>query len=253
MDSPRAVVRNWRDSECYQGHDNAIVWPVLSRAPETGPAPSPFHCLTHMGGLAGHSLQAGKNTNFHAHEGQEQYYYILSGDAEVLIEDERVPVSEGSVTYFPPGVHHQLLGENASDWIQYLIISCRVAEGDERQSQARVLNWRDATPAMGVHGSAVTWQLLERLDPDEAVTDQPCLLAFWYLARQAVSRGKSSDFHQHDDKEQVYYVLEGEGTVVAGFEAHPVREGDTVYLPRDVPHLICNDRFDGWLSYLVIS
>ena len=26
MNSPRAVVRNWRDSESYLGHDNAVVW-----------------------------------------------------------------------------------------------------------------------------------------------------------------------------------------------------------------------------------
>ena len=59
--------------------------------------------------------------------------------------------------------------------------------------------------------------------------------------------------HVHDDKEQIYYVLEGEGTVVTGFDAHPLREGDTVYLPQGVEHMILNDRCDGWLSYLVIS
>lgn len=253
MDSPRAVVRNWRDSECYHGHDNAIVWPILSRAGDENL--SPYHCMTHLSGFAGHSLQAGKNTNYHAHEGAEQYYYMVAGDAEVLIEDERLPLPEGSAAYFQPGVHHQLLGENCSTWMQYLIVSCPVPEG-KGGSAPRVVNWRDAEPAMGVHGSAVTWQLLERLeraDGDEAVTDQPCLLSFYYLARQAVSRGKASDFHQHDDKEQIYYVLEGQGTVVAGFDAHPVREGDTVYLPVGVPHVILNDRYDGWLSYLVIS
>ena len=251
MDSPRAVVRNWRDSECYFGHDNAIVWPILNRAGGGG-EPSPFRCLTHLSGFAGHSLQGGKSTNHHSHADAEQYYYILSGQAEVLIGKDRHAVSEGSVAYFPPGVPHQLLGESNPDWMQYLIITCPVPDG-RRGSEPRVLNWRDASPNMGVHGNAVTWQLLERLDAEERGTDQPCLLAFWYLARQAVARGKASDFHVHDDKEQVYYVLEGEGTVVTGFDAHPVREGDTVYLPIGVPHAILNDRYDGWLSYLVVS
>ena len=250
VNSPRAVVRNWRDSECYLGHDNAIVWPILNRG--GGGKPSPFQCLTHLSGLAGHSLQGGKSTNYHSHPADEQYYYILSGQAEVLVGKERHAVSEGSVAYFPPGVKHQLLGETNPDWMQYLIITCPVPD-DRRGSEPRVLNWRDAQPNMGVHGNAVTWQLLERLDAEEPATDQPCLLAFWYLARQAVARGKASDFHVHDDKEQVYYILEGEGTVVAGFDAHPVREGDTVYLPIGVPHAILNDRHDGWLSYLVIS
>lgn len=251
MSNPHAVVRNWRDSESYMGHDNAIVWPILS--PVKADDPSPFNCLTLASGFAGHSLQGGKSTDYHAHAQAEQYYYILSGDADVLIEKERFPVSEGSVAYFPPGVSHQLVGSDKPDWLQYLIITCPVTDGNERGSQPRVFNWRDTSPDMGTHGKAVTWQLLERLDKEEPITDQPCLLGFWYLARQAVGKGHASDFHQHDDREQVYYILEGEGTVVTGFDAHHVCEGDTVYLPRSVPHVILNDRHVGWLSYLVVS
>ena len=88
---------------------------------------------------------------------------------------------------------------------------------------------------------------------DDARILEPCLLGFWYMARQCVGKGHASDFHQHDDREQVYYILEGEGTVVTGFDAHHVQEGDTIYLPRGVPHVILNDRHAGWLSYLVVS
>ncbi len=252
MATPRAVVRNWRDSESYLGHDNAIIWPLLLRVSEDDA--SPYHCLTHLSAFAGHSLQGGKSTNYHSHENAEQYYYILSGEMEVRIEDDRFPVSEGSVTYFPPGVKHQLIGDSCPDWMQYLIITCPVdAAVDASQSQSRIINWRDASPAIGNHGKAVTWQLLERLGETEPATDQPCLLAFHYLARQALGRGQASDMHQHDDKEQIYYVTEGEGVVVTEYEAHRVREGDAVYLPRSVPHMILNDACDDWLSYLVVS
>lgn len=253
MTDARAVCRNWRDSDSYLGHDNAIVWPIY--LPTDDDDTRPHRCLTHFNGFAGHSLQGGKSTDYHNHSNAEQYYYILSGNAQVKIEDDLYPVSEGSVAYFPPGVNHQLIGTDNPDWMQYLIITCPVP--DERMnagdSRPRVLNWRDASPTMGVHGKAVTWQLLERADTDEASTDQPCLLNFWYLARQAVGKGHASDYHQHDDKEQIYYILEGEGTVVAGFDAFPVKEGDTVYLPIGVPHVILNDRHEGWLSYLVCS
>ena len=253
MATPRAVVRNWRDSESYLGHDNAIIWPILSPAKED--EPSPYNCLTHVKAFAGHSLQGGKSTNYHSHEDAEQYYYILAGEMEVRIEDDRFPVREGSVTYFPPGVKHQLIGESCPDWMQYLIITCPVDLDavDVDESQPRILNWRDASPTLGNHGKAVTWQLLERVGEEEEATDQPCLLAFHYLARQALGRGQASDMHQHDDKEQIYYVTEGEGVVVTGAEAHRVREGDTVYLPRTVPHMVLNDACDDWLSYLVVS
>jgi quercetin dioxygenase-like cupin family protein len=255
MTDPRAVHRNWRDSDSYLGHDNAIVWPVFM--PPAEDDSRPHRCLTHLNGFAGHSLQGGKSTDYHAHANAEQYYYILSGNAEVRIEDSYYPVQEGSVAYFPPGVHHQLIGKDNPDWMQYLIITCpasedMLAEGQPR-SEPRVLNWRDSSPEMGNFGKAVTWQLLERLDKNNPSTEQPCLLAFWYLARGSLSKGHASAYHQHDDKEQIYYVLEGEGSLVAGADAFHVREGDTVYLPRGVAHMILNDRHQDWLSYLVVS
>ena len=245
-------MRNWRDSDSYLGHDNAIVWPIFGTLDTNDP--SSHLCLTHLTGFAGHSLQAGKNTDYHAHENAEQYYYILAGEMEVRIGDERVPVGPGTATYFPPGVKHQLLGEDSSDWMQYLIITCAVDDDTHvDRSAPRVVNWSDASPTLGNHGKAVTWQLLERLNEQEPATDQPCLLSFHYLARQSLGCGQASDMHQHDDKEQIYYVTEGKGVVVTEYEAHRVREGDAVYLPRSVPHMILNDAHDGWLSYLVVS
>ena len=249
MTTSRTVVRNWRDADPYVGHDNAIVWPVYSR-PREGEPVEVWQCLEHMRGFARHNLQGGKDGDRHAHKDAEQYYYILSGVADVDIGDQTFPVREGSVAYFPPGVEHQLRTAGRTEWVEYLIITCGTTDTG---SQPRVMNWRDATPGIGNHGFATTWQLLEGLDAAEPATDQPCLLGFYYLARQAVSRGRASDMHVHDDKEQIYYVLEGEGTVVTGFDAHPLREGDTVYLPQGVEHMILNDRCDGWLSYLVIS
>ena len=248
MTSPRAVYRNWRDSDSYLGHDNAIVWPIFMSPAEDDPRP--HRCLTLLSGFAGHSLQGGKSTDYHAHANAEQYYYILSGGGEVLIGDTRHPVGEGSVTYFPPGVPHQFFAENEEEGVEHLIITCPV---EREGSEPRILNWRDATPTAGVHGAAVTWLLLESMAEGEPATDQPCLLSFYYLARQALVRGKASDSHAHDDKEQVYYILEGRGLVIADGDVHSIGEGDTIYLPRGVQHQIINHDYNGWLTYLVVS
>jgi len=244
----RAIVRNWRDADPYIGHDNAVVRAIFS-PPKDGET-APHQCLQHMSGFARHDLQGGKDGDRHAHTNSEQYYYILSGEADVDIGDDTYPVREGSVCYFPPEVEHQLRAADRTEWVEYLIITCGT-EGSG--SKPYVTNWRQSTPGIGAHGYAATWQILERFNEEEPVTSQPCLLSFYYLARQAVSRGRASDMHQHDDKEQIYYILEGEGTVVAGFDAFPVKTGDAVYLPLGVPHVILNDRHEGWLSYLVVS
>ena len=147
MTSPRAVNRNWRDSDSYLGHDNAIVWPIFMSPAEDDPRP--HRCLTLLSGFAGHSLQGGKSTDYHAHANAEQYYYILSGTAEVRIEDDRFPVHEGSVAYFPPGVSHQLIGQDNPDWMQYLIITCPVPE-----EHGHVPAFRGAVEAGGMHLAA---------------------------------------------------------------------------------------------------
>ena len=246
---PQAVIRNYRDADLYVGHESAIIWAILTRADGEGDSP-PHACLQHMSGFARHSLQGHKNSDYHQHEGAEQFYYVLTGSGEVLIGDQRYPVSEGSVTYFPPETPHQFFAEDTESGCEHLIITCPV---ERSGSEPRVLNWRDASPSAGVHGGAVTWNLLESIDEEEPSTERPCLLGFYYLARQALLRGKASDYHKHDDKEQVYYILEGTGSIMTGSDVHPIAEGDTVYLPRGVCHQIINEDCDGWLTYLVIS
>jgi mannose-6-phosphate isomerase-like protein (cupin superfamily) len=242
------VIRNWRETDPYVSHENAIIWAILTARDDDNKHPTA--CLEHISGFARHSVQGGKESDYHQHEDAEQFYYVLSGRGDVLIGDTRHPVRPGSVTYFPPKTPHQFFNTEEDEWCEHLIITCSVKrEG----SQQRVLNWRDVKPTAGQHGAAVTWHLLESVDEKETSTDQPCLLGFHYLAQQALTRGKASDNHKHDDKEQVYYIIEGNGTVLMDGDVYYVSEGDAVYLPRGAWHQIINEDYDGWFTYLVIS
>jgi mannose-6-phosphate isomerase-like protein (cupin superfamily) len=242
------VVCNWQDKDPRIGHESAVIWPVLLRRSEENK--ESYACLEQISGLHRYAMQGRKKSDYHAHDTVEQYYYILSGEGEVLIDGETYPVREGSVAYFAPGAKHQLINEQSDEWLEQLIISCPV----ERQgSTSQVVNWRDSSPTAGVHGAAITWNLLESVDVQEPSTEKPCLLGMYYIARQALVRGKAADNHKHDDKEQIYYILEGWGTVITADEVHQVAEGDSVYLPQGVSHQIINEDCDGWLSYLVIS
>ncbi|NKB70461.1 MAG: cupin domain-containing protein [Candidatus Latescibacteria bacterium] len=244
----RAIVCNWRDVNPYVGHINALVWHIFK--PTDADSDDPAACLHHMGGIARHAMQAGKESDSHNHPNAEQYYYILKGTGEVLVGDKLHPVRPGMAIYFAPGVQHQFFAGSEDEWCEHLIITCSV---DRTQSQPRLIHWDQVTPESGKHGAAVTWLMLESLDEPEPESDQPCLLGFYYLARQALVRGKASDCHQHDDKEQVYYITEGYGTVVIGDDVYKVREGDSIYIPKGALHQIFNDACDGWLAYLVIS
>lgn len=52
--------------------------------------------------------------------------------------------------------------------------------------------------------------------------------------------GQAPPLHQHDDTEQVFYILEGEGTLRIGADEvkHPVRPGDVVRIPPATLHSI---------------
>jgi quercetin dioxygenase-like cupin family protein len=52
--------------------------------------------------------------------------------------------------------------------------------------------------------------------------------------------GQAPPLHQHDDTEQIFYILDGEGTLRVGAErqAHPVHPGDVVRIPPKTLHSI---------------
>ena len=245
MGNTGVYVGNWQESDPRVGHESAVIWPILLPAG----AEEPKQCLQQIGSLHRYTMQGRKNSDYHAHAESEQYYYILGGHGTILIDDERHAVSEGSVAYFAPGSRHQLINEDSEEWLEQLIISCPV---ERTESRSCVVNWRDVAPTAGVHGAAITWPLLQSVDDDEDA-QYPRLLGMSYIARQALVRGKAADAHVHDDKEQVYYITEGFGTMITDDEVHQVAAGAAIYIPKDVTHQILNEEYDGWLSYLVIS
>ena len=248
MSDKAPFITNWRDPNPYINHESAIVWSILLG--KTGPDAQANECMQHIRGFAKPSLQGRKNSDYHNHEDWEQFYYILSGEGHVLIGDEKHAVSEGSVVYFPPNVYHQMFAEDHDDWMEHLIITCPV---ERTGSEACVFNWRDVTPETGLHGGVVTWPLLRGVEADGGPSFRHCLMGFRLFVMQRLIRGKTSDYHRHEDFEQVYYILEGWGSMLIDGTIHSVAEGDTVYLPPGVPHQILNEECDGWLSYLVVS
>lgn len=117
-------------------------------------------------------------------------------------------------------------------------------------------NWRDQTPYVG-HNNAVVHSLLrseksEGRTRDVAGEEACCLQRMGGFAKHTLQGRKATDCHSHDDLEQVYYILKGEGTVLVGEERRKIREGDVIYIPPKTLHQVFNDS-DEWLENLIIS
>ncbi len=53
---------------------------------------------------------------------------------------------------------------------------------------------------------------------------------------QSYAAGGATLSHQHDNREQYFYVLEGEGTFIVEGEEFPVRPGSFVFIPANTEH-----------------
>ncbi len=117
---------------------------------------------------------------------------------------------------------------------------------------AYIKNWREVQPNIA-HMSAVHWGGLRTKEQEKDPDDRNRLARLGGFARHALQGRKTSDYHKHQNLEQVYYVLSGRGEVLFGDRRFPVEEGDAVYLPSGVHHQMFNEMNEGWLEHHVIS
>lgn len=76
----------------------------------------------------------------HYHEKAHQFFFVLSGEATMETEQERLVLRSHQGLSVPPGVHHRLRNEGA-EVLSFLVISSPMAHGD------RVLVGSAARPA----------------------------------------------------------------------------------------------------------
>jgi mannose-6-phosphate isomerase-like protein (cupin superfamily) len=114
-----------------------------------------------------------------------------------------------------------------------------------------IKNWRDTSTGIA-HLSAVHWGGL-RHQSDGSDDDRNRLQRLDGFARHLLQGRKGSDYHNHDNLEQVYYVIAGSGEVKFDDRLHPVQAGDAVFLPPDIHHQMFNFASDDWLEHHVIS
>lgn len=84
------------------------------------------------------TLKAGCRTGGGVHE-KPEIYYIVKGEAELYMDDERYDVSPGTVIYIPCGVHHYLV--NKSDTEDLVILTFWQRAEDNEVYNLRVEKW----------------------------------------------------------------------------------------------------------------
>ena len=104
-----------------------------------------------------------------------------------------------------------------------------------------IRNWRDAVPYVG-HNSKIIWSILTRYDRESVEPPEAaCLRGLSNLTRHVLQGRQQSDYHEHENTEQVYYFIRGRGKMRIDGKEYPVQAGDAVHLPPKTKHQVIND------------
>ena len=55
---------------------------------------------------------------------------------------------------------------------------------------------------------------------------------------QKVNPGKGTGLHYHTDVDEIFYVIEGNGTAVLGTKSYDIEAGDFIFVPKNLDHKI---------------
>lgn len=119
------VIRNWRDSVPYVGHNAKIIWQILTRHARRDEEASEHACLLSLSNFTRHVLQGRMKSDYHEHEQTEQVYYFIRGCGKMLIDGREYPVRAGDAVHLPPKTKHQVINDG-EDEIEHLNISAPV-------------------------------------------------------------------------------------------------------------------------------
>jgi mannose-6-phosphate isomerase-like protein (cupin superfamily) len=74
-------------------------------------------------------VPAGRSEQMHYHHYSRQFFYVLRGNATLVIGKETVVVKEQEGLEVPPGVPHQLRNDTQAD-LEFIVISAPESHGD---------------------------------------------------------------------------------------------------------------------------
>ena len=109
-----------------------------------------------------------------------------------------------------------------------------------------IRNWRSVHPTIA-HKSGLDWRLLSmaaKTHGDIEAQVEPrfqCLRSITYVSLAKLQPSLSYEPHDHQDHEEIYYIISGSGNIKIGSETAQFHDGDIIYIPEKTVHSIAND------------
>jgi quercetin dioxygenase-like cupin family protein len=148
----------------------------------------------------------------------DEVLYVLAGTGTVELGSEPAALSPGTAAYVRRGTAWQVVEAD-----ELVVLSVLVREPLANDATHAVVGVEDAEA-----GTATAGRMFRLLAPCSSVTQ--------FVGYIPVGRAPDH-FHKYDE---VIYVLEGEGELVIGGQAAPLRPGSCIHLPRTLEHCLAN-------------
>ncbi len=167
---------------------------------------------------------------------EEQIYFIHEGAGTLHYDVAEYRVKRNDYIYFPPGIAHGI-SNNTGAPVRLLIAGYRIPEGTEftPKPELQIASADNVElQILGWHGPTTQFKLL--MGTTESTRDR-------LAAASQMNSMFIMDFaphgtnipHRHPREEEIYYVLQGTGSMVAGLDVHgnvvrhPSQSGDAIY------------------------
>jgi len=168
---------------------------------------------------------------------EEQIYYILEGSGVLLYDGQEYPVKKNDFGYLPVGIRHGMANHSSAP-VHLLVMGFRIPAGVKAPVPvaAQIANADDVKLVeLESHGPSALFKLLmgttaSTRDKLSAASQMVSLFIMDFAP------GGTNIPHHHDNAEEIYYVLRGNGDMVAGGGEsgnegrYPARQGDAYFI-----------------------
>ncbi len=182
------------------------------------------------------TVDAGGSSALVQYPAEEQLYFILDGSGTLLYDNDKVPVKKFDFMYLPPGVRHGVANSSTAP-LRLLVMGYKIPKGVEtaRPAKAMIANADDVKlQILGGHGPTAQFKLL--MGTTDSTRDKLASATIMVsLFIMDFAPGGTNIPHHHETEEEIYFVLRGQGEMVAGGGAdgnegrYPAKAGDAYF------------------------
>jgi mannose-6-phosphate isomerase-like protein (cupin superfamily) len=190
---------------------------------------------------------------------EEEIDFVLEGTGTLQYQDDAHPLRPNDFVYLAPGIKH-LISNNSGQALRVLVMGFKVpARGSAGAAlpRPRIINLKDVKEeTVAGHPTSVLYKLLvgPKGGERDAIDEAYVVTSFFWMD---FAPGGTNFPHHHETAEEIYFVVQGEGEMVAGSGMdgiegrYPAKAGDAYYFRPNCTVGFYNQNKPGAKAYIL--